>query len=61
MGKFPPCLKKIALRVIWVAVPVGCVYLWLAAVGVTETIQEIADLSGYDFKVTEIGWSTFAR
>jgi hypothetical protein len=27
----------------------------------TETVQEIADLSGYDFKVTETGCSTFAK
>jgi hypothetical protein len=69
VGKFPIRFKKILLRFIWVVAPVGCVYLYLAAIGliwtpytcITDTIQEIANLSGYDFKVTETSCSTIAK
>jgi hypothetical protein len=69
MGKFPIRFKKIVLRFIWVVAPIGCVYLYLAAIGLiwtpytclTDTIQEIANLSGYDFKVTETSCSTIAK
>jgi hypothetical protein len=62
MGIFPTGFKKVALRLILVAAPVGCVYLYLVEIGLmwtpstcmTETIQEIADPSGYDFKVTRL-------
>jgi hypothetical protein len=61
--------KKAAIRMAWVVVPLGVLYFYLAAIGLiwtpytclTDTIQEIANLSGYDFKVTETSCSTIAK
>jgi hypothetical protein len=61
--------KKAAIRMAWVILPLGVLYLYLAAIGliwtpytcITDTIQEIANLSSYDFKVTETGCSTIAK
>jgi hypothetical protein len=61
--------KKAAIRMAWVVVPLGVWYFYLAAIGLiwtpytclTDTIQEISDLSGYDFKVTETSCTTIGN
>jgi hypothetical protein len=61
--------KKAAIRMAWVVVPLGVLYFYLAAIGliwtpytcITDTIQEISNLSGYDFKVTETNCTTIGN
>jgi hypothetical protein len=69
LRRFLVLFKGVVLRLVWVVVPLGSLYLCMAQTGLmrtpstcmTETIQGIADPSGYDFKVTETGCSTIAK
>jgi hypothetical protein len=69
MRRFLMRLKKAVLRSLWVVVPLACLYVLLAEAGliwtpntcVTDTIQTLTNLSGYDFKVTETDCSTLGE
>jgi len=59
--------KKVAICLACIIVPLGWVYLFLAAVGltgtyvscVTETRKKISNLSGFDFEISETDCSGF--
>jgi hypothetical protein len=69
MKPFIARLKKTTLRLIWVVVPFGCLYLLVANLGliwtpdtcITDTIKKISNLSGYDFKIIETDCSTLGE
>jgi hypothetical protein len=61
--------RKVAVWLACIIVPLGVVYLFLAAVGlawtpytcIKETRQKISNLSGFDFEISETDCSTFGE